>query len=224
MQSRFPRLRRSSSSQRRWGEGPHKPAVDHGLGGNSLNWVDLSERLADQLECVSLDLPGFGSAEPLADADYSIAAHTAAVATIDALFPSGRCTCSATRWMGRSRCRWPRGARTWCARCAWSPRPDLRPHLTNIHIPVMALPRVGNARRWDDCPGHGMRSSARRRGCWPRTWTGALSGRGRWPARWRPRRCCGRAAGQAREPEGGAPGDQGVLGRARDGLSAPTEM
>ena len=60
----------------------------HGLGGNSLNWVDLTEGLADRLECVSLDLPGFGATEPLASADYSIPAHAGAVAaTIEALFP-----------------------------------------------------------------------------------------------------------------------------------------
>ena len=123
--------RRSSSSRPPWGrspcgarpcavDGPHEPAVlVHGLGGNSLNWVDLADGLADRLECVSLDLPGFGATEPLADGDFSIPGTRARWwRRSRRCSPGSRCTCSATRWVGRSRCRWPRGGRTWCARCA----------------------------------------------------------------------------------------------------------
>ena len=56
------------------GAGPHEPAVlVHGLGGNSLNWVDLAESLADRLECVSPHLPGFGATEPLARLEHHLA-------------------------------------------------------------------------------------------------------------------------------------------------------
>jgi pimeloyl-ACP methyl ester carboxylesterase len=129
------------------GPGPHEPAVlVHGLGGNSLNWVDLGASLADRLECVSPDLPGFGATEPLASADYSIAAHTAAVvATIEALFP-GQSVHLFGNSMGGAvalqvAARRPDLVRTLCL---ISPAlPDLRPHLSNMHIPVMAMPRVG---------------------------------------------------------------------------------
>ena len=129
------------------GDGPHEPAVlVHGLGGNALNWVDLADGLADRLDCVSLDLPGFGATEPPADGDYSIPAHTAAVvATIEAMFPD-----QAVHLFGNSMGgaisvqvagRHPELVRTLCL---VSPAlPDLRPRLTNIHIPVMGLPGVG---------------------------------------------------------------------------------
>jgi pimeloyl-ACP methyl ester carboxylesterase len=129
------------------GGGPHEPAVlVHGLGGNSLNWVDLAEALADRLECVSLDLPGFGSTPPTQDGDYSIGAHTrAVVATIEALFPG-----QAVHLFGNSMggavslqvaARHPDLIRTLTL---VSPAlPDLRPRPTNVHIPVMALPGVG---------------------------------------------------------------------------------
>ena len=131
------------------GDGPHEPAVlVHGLGGNSLNWVDLTEGLADRLECVSLDLPGFGATPPLASADYSIAAHTAAPwsATIEALFPGQPVHLFGNSMGGavalQVAARRPDLVRTLCL---ISPAlPDLRPHLSNMHIPVMAMPRVGN--------------------------------------------------------------------------------
>ena len=244
------------------GDGPHEPAVMvHGLGGNSLNWVDLADGLADRLECVSLDLPGFGATPPLASADYSIAAHTGAVvATIEALFP-GQPVHLFGNSMGGAVALQVAARRADLVRtlCLISPAlPDLRPHLSNMHIPVMAMPRVGNvlfnryqkveahqrvkatfdlcyadpsrlhpqrraeaeaeARRRDDLPWirdafvgldagpagdlHGPRARAT-------VGAGRLGG-GADAAGVRPQ-------GQAGGPEGGAPGDQGVLGRARDG-------
>ena len=131
------------------GDGPHEPAVlVHGLGGNSLNWVDLTEALADRLECVSLDLPGFGATEPLADGDFSIAAHTrAVVATIEALFPDQPVHLFGNS-MGGAVALQVAARRADLVRtlCLISPAlPDLRPRLSNIHIPVMAVPGVGNA-------------------------------------------------------------------------------
>lgn len=130
------------------GAGPHEPAVlVHGLGGNALNWVDLADGLADRLECVSLDLPGFGATEPLADADYSIPAHTAAVvATMEALFP-GQSVHLFGNSMGGAISLQLAARRADLVRtlCLISPAlPDLRPHLSNLHIPAMAVPGVGN--------------------------------------------------------------------------------
>jgi pimeloyl-ACP methyl ester carboxylesterase len=74
------------------GPGPHAPAVMvHGLGGSSRDWVDLADALADRLDCVSLDLPGFGRTPPQHDDVYTIARHAAvAVAVTEALFPGQR--------------------------------------------------------------------------------------------------------------------------------------
>lgn len=129
------------------GDGPHEPAVlVHGLGGNALNWVDLSHSLSDRLECVSLDLPGFGHSPPPPDADYAMATNTATVvAVVEELFPG-----QAVHLFGNSMggavavqvaARHPELVRTLCL---ISPAlPDLRPRLTNVHIPVMTLPGVG---------------------------------------------------------------------------------
>ena len=65
------------------GPGPHEPAVMvHGLGGNALNWVDLADALSDRLDCVAMDLPGFGWTVPPADDDFAVGAHARAVAAV----------------------------------------------------------------------------------------------------------------------------------------------
>ena len=131
------------------GSGPHEPAVlVHGLGGNSLNWVDLAEGLADRLDCVSLDLPGFGASGPPADGDYSIAGHTrAVVATTEALFPGQRVHLFGNSMGGATALQVAaRHADLVRTLCLISPAlPDLRPRRTSAHIPVMAVPGVGNA-------------------------------------------------------------------------------
>ena len=129
------------------GGGPHEPAVlVHGLGGNALNWVDLADQLSDRLDCVALDLPGFGATGPLDSGSYSIATHTdVVVATIEALFP-GQTVHLFGNSMGGAvsvqvAARHPDLVRTLTL---ISPAlPDYRPRSTNIQVPVMALPRVG---------------------------------------------------------------------------------
>jgi pimeloyl-ACP methyl ester carboxylesterase len=66
---------------------PAEPAVFvHGLGGSSTNWTDLTDLLREPaagvpaLECVAVDLPGFGHSPPPRDRDYSVSAHARAVA------------------------------------------------------------------------------------------------------------------------------------------------
>jgi pimeloyl-ACP methyl ester carboxylesterase len=51
----------------------------HGLGGSSRNWSALMERLAGDVECEALDLPGFGASPPADSGSYSLAAHARAV-------------------------------------------------------------------------------------------------------------------------------------------------
>lgn len=131
------------------GPGPHEPAVlVHGLGGNSLNWVDLADQLSDRLDCAALDLPGFGSSDPPADRDYTLVGHArAAAAVADALFPGRRVHLFGNS-MGGSvavdlAARSPERVATLCL---VSPALPARiPRRTNVHIPVMAVPRVGEA-------------------------------------------------------------------------------
>lgn len=54
----------------------------HGLGGSSLNWVDLMPLLANDVDSIALDLPGFGSSPPPRDGDYSPAGHARTVAAV----------------------------------------------------------------------------------------------------------------------------------------------
>lgn len=51
----------------------------HGLGGASTNWTDLGWLLADRLDGVALDLPGFGRSDPPPGKDYSLDRHVGVV-------------------------------------------------------------------------------------------------------------------------------------------------
>lgn len=51
----------------------------HGLGGSSRNWSALMERLAGDVECEAVDLPGFGASPPPDHRRYTPAAHARAV-------------------------------------------------------------------------------------------------------------------------------------------------
>lgn len=130
------------------GDGPHEPAVlVHGLGGNSLNWVDLADSLSDRLDCIAVDLPGFGASAPLADADYTLAGRCRAVeAVIDTLLP-GQPAHVFGNSMGGSIAVLLAASRPEIVRtlCLVSPAMPARvPRRTNVHIPVMAVPRVGD--------------------------------------------------------------------------------
>ena len=54
----------------------------HGLGGSSLNWVDLMAELGKDVDLLAVDLPGFGLSPPPRDGDYSPAGHARVVATL----------------------------------------------------------------------------------------------------------------------------------------------
>ncbi|MGK5626931.1 alpha/beta fold hydrolase [Streptomyces sp. URMC 123] len=51
----------------------------HGLGGSSLNWTPLMERLEATVDGEAVDLPGFGDSPPPDDGDLSITGHARAV-------------------------------------------------------------------------------------------------------------------------------------------------
>ncbi len=60
-------------------EGLEPALLVHGLGGSSRNWSSLMERLAGDLECEAVDLPGFGASPPPDSGDYSVYGHARAV-------------------------------------------------------------------------------------------------------------------------------------------------
>jgi pimeloyl-ACP methyl ester carboxylesterase len=122
------------------------PAVMiHGLGGTSLNWTDLAFGFGDRLNTHVVDLPGFGASPPPRDGDYSMLGHAKAVVDfIDEyvqqpvhLFGNsmgGAITLQiAARFPDRVR-----SATMISPALAWA-----RPNLSNIHMPVIAIPGVG---------------------------------------------------------------------------------
>lgn len=62
------------------GTGPRPAVLVHGLGGSSLNWLPLMERLDREVTALALDLPGFGASPPPRDGDYSPRGHARTVA------------------------------------------------------------------------------------------------------------------------------------------------
>jgi pimeloyl-ACP methyl ester carboxylesterase len=54
----------------------------HGLGGESLDWIDVALPLEDSVECIGLDLPGFAHSPLPPDGDLSLDGMAAAVAAV----------------------------------------------------------------------------------------------------------------------------------------------
>ncbi|HTC69377.1 MAG TPA: alpha/beta hydrolase [Acidothermaceae bacterium] len=54
----------------------------HGLGGESLDWVDIAVQVSDLVECYALDLPGFANSPPPTDSDLSLDGLARAVAEV----------------------------------------------------------------------------------------------------------------------------------------------
>ncbi|MDQ1484328.1 MAG: hypothetical protein QOJ62_21, partial [Actinomycetota bacterium] len=75
------------------GAEPHlEPALFvHGLGGESLDWVDVAGMLADRVDAHALDLPGFGDSPPPRDGDLSLDGHARAVAGVVRSIGRGPC-------------------------------------------------------------------------------------------------------------------------------------
>ncbi|WP_438672258.1 alpha/beta fold hydrolase [Solihabitans fulvus] len=63
------------------GPGPDAPTAVyvHGLGGSATNWTDLAAQLANTVNGVAVDLPGFGRSEPLPDYDFTLDSHAEVV-------------------------------------------------------------------------------------------------------------------------------------------------
>lgn len=134
------------------GSGGHPVVLVHGLGGSSLNWVPLMDRLPGDVSCLALDLPGFGMSAPPRDGDYSPAGHARAVAASIDTWRQRRGFAGPVHVMGNSM----GGA---VAVQLAARRPDLVRSLTlvspalpsvrvgrgNAHLPVVAIPGVGES-------------------------------------------------------------------------------
>lgn len=123
-----------------------EPAVLlHGLGGSATNWTDVMGLLRDRVDAWAPDLPGFGWSPPSPGADYSPEAHARTMAGLIESVAAGP-----VHLMGNSL----GGA---VATLIAAHRPDLvrtltlvspalpvyRPRSTNIHLPALAFPFIG---------------------------------------------------------------------------------
>lgn len=136
---------------REHGEG--EPAVHiHGLGGMATNWTDLMFALEFHLQSVALDLPGFGYSQPF-DHAPSITSFAQIVGDfIAAKFPG-----QSVHLFGNSL-----GGAVVVELAAMRPElvrsitlvspalPEYVPRRTNVHIPLVAIPYVGERllQRW----------------------------------------------------------------------------
>lgn len=117
----------------------------HGLGGNSTNWTDLMWLMSDRVHGIAPDLLGFGRSGPAASGDYSPQAQAAILASLVEqrfaepvhLFGNSMGGAIALQLAGR----YPDLIRSMTL---VSPAlPDLMPMRTNIQLPIIALPGVG---------------------------------------------------------------------------------
>jgi pimeloyl-ACP methyl ester carboxylesterase len=134
------------------GEGSVPTVLVHGLGGSTLNWIPLMERLGDQAAMLAVDLPGFGLSPPPRDGDYSPRGHARTVVATIEEWRRRRAIAGPVHVMGNSM----GGA---VALQLASQRPDLVSSLTlvspalpstrlgrgNAHLPVVAVPGLGEA-------------------------------------------------------------------------------
>lgn len=118
----------------------------HGLGGSSTNWTELMELLSPDVFGVAPDLPGFGQSPPPVHGDYKLTAHADIVAALIRQYVGNR----AVHVFGNSM-----GGATAVQLAARHPTlvksmtlvspalPELMPRRSNIHMPITAIPGVG---------------------------------------------------------------------------------
>ncbi len=128
--------------------GPNdEPAVFiHGLGGSCSNWTELMALLSDRLDSVAPDLPGFGQSPPPIDGDYSPAAQADVIADFVRLRFDGRPVHVFGNSLGGAisvqlAARNPELIRT--VTLVSPALPERVPRKTSIHMPVLAVPKVG---------------------------------------------------------------------------------
>lgn len=138
-------LRDRMLTVRRVADGGTPAVMIHGLGGSSLNWTDLAYRLRGRLDSWAVDLPGFGASPPPRDGDYTPAGHARAVLELITerigrpvhIFGNSMGGAIAVQLAARAP-QWVRSL------TLVSPAlPGGRIKRTNAHLPVIAVPGVG---------------------------------------------------------------------------------
>lgn len=118
----------------------------HGLGGSSTNWTDLMSLLSDDIYCIAPDLPGFGQSPPPHHDDYKLPAHADMVAQLVREMVGNRDVHIFGNSMGGATAvqlaaRHPMLVKSMTL---VSPAmPELLPRASNIHMPISAIPGVG---------------------------------------------------------------------------------
>ena len=125
---------------------PELAVMVHGLGGAATNWTDLMGLLEDRLHSLAPDLPGFGWSPPPPDGDYSVRAHARAVTALLESVGAGRPVHLLGNSLGGTVALVVAATRPDLVRTLTlvSPAlPVLRPRLTNVHLPALAVPWAG---------------------------------------------------------------------------------
>lgn len=117
----------------------------HGLAGSARNWTDLMAELRPRLDCVAVDLPGYGESPPPPDGKYSITAQARTVATL--IERQGRAPVHLIgNSLGGAVCTRVAARRPDLIRSLTliSPAlPDLWPRMDLVRFPLMSIPRLG---------------------------------------------------------------------------------
>src|ERR1700678_2252756 len=129
----------------------------HGVSGHVSTWTDLMAELAPVFDCAGVDLPGSGfSAPPARRSGYSVRALAKTMIRLIETLDRGPVHLVGTSMGGaisiRVAATRPDLVKTLTL---ISPvLPDLRPHMSTIHFPILALPFVGRAlaRYWARVP------------------------------------------------------------------------
>jgi pimeloyl-ACP methyl ester carboxylesterase len=129
----------------------------HGMSGAATNWTDLMAELAPDFDCAGVDLPGSGfSAPPARRSGYSVRALAKTMIRLIETLDRGPVHLVGNSMGGAISIRVAASRPDLVKTLTLiSPvLPDLRPHLSTIHFPILALPFVGRAltRYWARVP------------------------------------------------------------------------
>ena len=143
----------------------------HGMSGAATNWTDLMAELAPDFDCAGVDLPGSGfSAPPARRSGYSVRALAKTMIRLIETLDRGPVHLVGNSMGGAVSIR-VAAARPDLVKTLTliSPvLPDLRPHLSTIHFPILALPFVGRAltRYWARVPAENRVAGVYRACCY----------------------------------------------------------
>ena len=143
----------------------------HGMSGAATNWTDLMAELAPDFDCAGVDLPGSGfSAPPARRSGYSVRALAKTMIRLIETLDRGPVHLVGNSMGGAISIR-VAAARPDLVKTLTliSPvLPDLRPHMSTIHFPILALPFVGRAmtRYWARVPAENRVAGVYRACCY----------------------------------------------------------